>query len=231
MRTTLAILFFAALWLPQNALAAIGCTLSNPSVDLKYLYPEMTSFKEDLFEFPRLPGGSDLFKGLKARLGSDLDPIYETYETPYTVYSVFKGETKIGVVHGVNVPGKGGVIQVFLSTDPATGDIKSFFFQRLESPAAKQLRSKEFRAQFTGLNLGDLYKHDYYAAVDPSSKADKVAAIKPPAIDSTGQPDYQASIRGVRKNLVLLDFFIYGRRFEPFFERAKQATEKVKGKN
>ena len=48
-------------------------------------------------------------------------PIYETYETPYTVYSVFKGQTKIGIVHGVNVPGKGGVIQVFLSTDPATG--------------------------------------------------------------------------------------------------------------
>ena len=62
--------------------------------------------------------GAALFKGLRARLGSDLDPIYETYETPYTVYSVFKGQTKIGVVHGVNVPGKGGVIQVFLSTDP-----------------------------------------------------------------------------------------------------------------
>ena len=35
--------------------------------------------------------GAALFKGLRARLGSDLDPIYETYETPYTVYSVFKG--------------------------------------------------------------------------------------------------------------------------------------------
>ena len=35
---------------------------------------------------------------------------------------------KIGVVHGVNVPGKGGVIQVFLSMDPTTAEIKSFFF-------------------------------------------------------------------------------------------------------
>ncbi|MFN7921475.1 MAG: hypothetical protein U0Q16_15340 [Bryobacteraceae bacterium] len=209
---------------------AIGCTLSNPAEDLKYLYPAMTSFKEDLFEFPRLAGGAELFKSLKARLGSSLDPIYETYETPYTVYSVFNGSAKIGVVHGVNVPGKGGVIQVFLSTDPGTAAIKSFFFQRLESPAAKQLRSKEFRAQFTGLDLGDLYKHDYYSAVDPAAKADKVAAIKPPAIDASGEPDYRASIRGVRKNLVLLDFFVYGRRFEPFFERAKQATDKAKAK-
>src|SRR3954451_21600981 len=188
---------------PQHLFAAIGCTLTNPAGDLKYLYPEMTTYKEELVEFPKLKDGADLFKGLRARLGSDLDPIYETYETPYTVYSVFKGQTKIGIVHGVNVPGKGGVIQVFLSTDPATGEIRSFFFQRLESPAARQLRAKEFRAQFAGLTLGDFYKHDYYAAVEPGAKADKVGAIKPPVLDAGGKPDYQASLRGIRKNLIL----------------------------
>src|SRR3954451_5591678 len=168
---------------PRQALAAIGCTLSNPAEDLKYLYPEMTTYKEDLLEFSKLKDGATLFKGLRARLGSDLDLIYETYETPYTVYSVFKGQTKIGIVHGVNVPGKGGVIQVFLSTDPATGAIRSFFFQRLESPAARELRNKEFRRQFEGLTLGDFYKHNYYAAVDPGAKADKLAAVRPPALD------------------------------------------------
>jgi hypothetical protein len=213
--------------MPQYALGAIGCTLSNPAEDLKYLYPEMTTFKEELNEFPRIKNGAGLFEGLRARLGSDLDPIYETYETPYTVYSVFKGQTKIGVVHGVNVPGKGGVIQVFLSTDPGTGEIKNFFFQRLESPAARQLRSKEFRTQFNGLTLAEFYKHDYYAAVEPGAKADKVGAIKPPPLDPAGQPDYDASIRGVRKNLILLDYFVYGRRFEPFFERARQAAQKA----
>src|SRR5436190_11171659 len=218
----------ATIALPQRASGAIGCTLSNPSEDLKYLYPEMTTFKEELNEFPRLKDGAQLFKGLRARLGSDLDPIYETYETPYTVYSIFKGQTKIGIVHGVNVPGKGGVIQVFLSTDPGTGEIRSFFFQRLESPAARELRSKEFRAQFNGLTLADFYKHDYYAATAPGAKADKVAAIKPPPLGPGGQPDYQASLRGIRKNLILLDTFVYGRRFEPFFERARQAAGKPK---
>src|SRR4051812_41370125 len=208
---------------PQHLFAAIGCTLSNPAEDLKYLYPEMTTFKEELVEFPKLKDGATLFKGLRARLGTDLDPIYETYETPYTVYSVFKGQAKIGIVHGVNVPGKGGVIQVFLSMDPATAAIRSFFFQRLESPAAQQLRSKEFRAQFAGLTLGDFYKHDYYAAAEPGAKADKVAAVKAPALDASGRPDYQASLRGIRKNLILLDYFVYNRRFEPFFERAQQA--------
>ena len=221
-------LMLVSLTLGQQLFGAIGCTLSNPAEDLKYLYPEMTSFKEELNEFPRLKDGSGLFKGLKARLGSDLDSIYETYETPYTVYIVFKGSSKIGIVHGVNVPGKGGVIQVFLSMDAATAQIKSFFFQRLESPAARQLRAKEFRAQFNGLTLGDFYKHDYYAAVEPAAKADRVAAIKPPALEVSGLPDYQASLRGVRKNLVLLDCFVYGRRFEPFFERAQQAASKAK---
>jgi hypothetical protein len=119
---------------------------------------------------------------------------------------------------------------VFLSMDPKTAEIRSFLFQRLESPAARQLRSKEFRSQFEGLTLGDFYKHDYYAAVEPGAKADKVGAIKPPTLDASGRPDYDASLRGIRKNLILLDFFVYGRRFDPYFERAKQATEKAKSR-
>jgi hypothetical protein len=213
---------------PQ-AFAAIGCTLSNPAEDLKYLYPQMTTYKEELYEFPRLKDGAGLFKALRDRLGSSLDPIYETYETAYTVYSVFQGQNKVGIVHGVNVPGKGGVIQVFLSMDPKSAEIRSFFFQRLESPAARQLRTKEFRTQFEGLTLADFYKHDYYAVADPRAKADKVAGLKPPPLDPSGRPDYDASLRGIRKNLILLDFFVYDRKSEPYFERAQQAAAKAKG--
>src|SRR5690349_18028824 len=223
MKSLFALALLAAAILPQNALGAIGCTLTNPAEDLKYLYPDMTTYKEDLNEFPRMKGGAELFKGLRARLGADLDPIYETYETPYTVYSVFKGQAKIGVVHGVNVPGRGGVIQVFLAADPATAEIKRLFFQRLESPAARQLKSKEFLAQFSGLTLADFYKHDYYAVAEPGAKADRLAAVKAPVLDAASRPDYDAALRGVRKNLILLDYFVYGRRFEPFFERARKA--------
>lgn len=211
---------------PSSAWAAIGCTLSNPAQDLKYLFPAMTSYKEELKELHRMPDGEKLFAALQERIGGDLDPIYETLETPYTVYSVFKGKERVGVVHGVNVPGRGGVIQVFLSTDPKTAAIRRFFFQRLESPAAKALRAKDFRARFEGLTLADFYKHDYYAKAQPGAAADKVAAIAPPALDAASRPDYEATLRGVRKNLVLLDFFVYGRRFEPFYERARQGAKK-----
>ena len=136
--------------MPQQAFGAIGCTLSNPAEDLKYLYPEMTTYKEELIEFPRIKDGAELFKGLRARLGSDLDPIYETYETPYTVYSVFQGQAKIGIVHGVNVPGKGGVIQVFLSLDPETAADPQFVFSASGkpgcTPAPEQGIPRQFRA-------------------------------------------------------------------------------------
>ncbi len=228
MKTLFAIMTVALLAVPQEALAAIGCTLSNPAQDLKYLFPEMTSYKEDLKEFPAMKDGAELFKALKDRLGSDLDPIYETFETPYTVYSVYQGKSKIGIVHGVNVPGKGGVIQVFMSMDPKSAAIRRFFFQRLESPAAPGLRDKAFRAQFEGLTLADFYKHDYYALAEPGAVGDKVGKLAPPKVDAAGKPDYAASLRGIRKNLVLLDFFVYGRRFEPFFEKAQAAKAKVK---
>jgi len=214
-----------ALSASPQAFAAIGCTLTNPAQDLRYLYPEMTTYKEDLYEFPRLKDGAEQFRAFRERFGGELDPIYETYETAYTVYTIFKGPERIGIVHGVNVPGKGGVIQVFLSMDPATGAIRSLFFQRLESPAARELRSKEFRAQFDRLTLADFYKHDYYAALEPGARADRLAAVKPPPLDAAGLPDYQASLRGVRKNVILLDFFVYGRKFDPYFERAKQAAK------
>lgn len=229
MKTTYSFLLVLVLIIPRQSMAAIGCTLSNPAQDLKYLYPEMTSYKEDARELDKMSTGAQLFKNLKERLGSDLDPIYETYETPYTVYTVFKGSQVIGIVHGVNVPGKGGVIQVFVSTDPTTGEMKSLFYQRIESPAAKALKSKEFRAQFQGLTLADFYKHDYYAVAEPNSEKDKVGQIKPPAIEAQDKPDYAASIKGIRKNLILLDMFVYNLKNEPYYERSKSSLEKLKG--
>ncbi len=230
MKTAILLGTLTMLVLPRPLLGAIGCTLSNPAEDLKYLFPEMTSYKEDLKEFPRMKDGNELFKSLKERLASDLDPIYETFETPYTVYAIFKGEKKIGIVHGVNVPGKGGVIQVFLSTDVLTGAIHRLFFQRIESPAADRLKAKEFRSQFDSMTLADFYKHDYYSVSKTKHPSDKVARIIPPPLDENGKPDYEATLRGIRKNLILLDLFVYDRKYEPFFEKAKEVLSKKSAK-
>lgn len=225
---SISVLLFLLLALcnPHKLHAAVGCTLSNPAEDLKYLFPQMTTFKEQLKNLETLADGKKLYQDLKDRLGSDLDPVYETFETPYTIYLAYNGLTLIGVVHGVNVPGKGGVIQVFLSTDPTSGEIRTFFFQRLESPIAKQLRKKEFREQFKGLSLADWYKHDYYRVSHSASEQDKIARIQAPAVSAEERFDYDASLRGIRKNLILLDMFFYQRQFEPFYQRAQEALSK-----
>jgi len=64
--------------------AAVGCTLSNPARDLKSLYPDMTTYREEVHQLDAMKGGREMFDALKERLGSDLDPVYETFETPYT---------------------------------------------------------------------------------------------------------------------------------------------------
>ncbi len=207
-----------------EAAAAIGCTLSNPARDLKSLYPEMTSYREDVREFSKMSQGRETYDALAARVGSALDPVYESFDTPYTLYSVFKEGERIGYVHGVNVAGRGGVIQIFVSLHPVTAAIEKLVFQRLESPGGRAMRAREVREQFTGLTLADFYKHDYFAVADASNAADRIASIKVPAtLPELAKPDWAATMRGIRKNLVLMDVFVYDRRHEPFFERAQQA--------
>ena len=206
------------------AFGAIGCTLANPARDLKALYPDMTSYREDVKELAKLPDGRAAYEALRARVGGDLDPVYEAFDVPYTLYSVFRGEEKLGYVHGVNVPGRGGVIQVYLAMDPETATIGRMFYQRLESPGGAALRSPAATGPFAGLSLADFYKHDYFAAADPGNEADRVGQLAPPAgLPEAAQPDWEAARRGVRKNLILLDLFAFDRRHEPFYERAQAA--------
>lgn len=216
----------AAILAAPEAGAAIGCTLSNPARDLKTLFPEMTSYREDVKELHRLPGGRESYEALRARVGGDLDPVYEAFDTPYTLYSVFRGDERIGYVHGVNVPGRGGVIQVFLAIDPSTAGIERMFYQRLESAGGAALRDPAATGRFAGLSLADFYKHDYFAAADPGNEADKVGRLSAPAgLPDAARDDWAATIRGVRKNLILLDIFAFDRRHEPFYERAMKALK------
>lgn len=216
----------AGLLAAPAAFGAIGCTLGNPARDLKALFPEMTSYREDVKELGKLPQGREGYAALRERVGGDLDPVYEAFDTPYTLYSVFQGEAKIGYVHGVNVSGRGGVIQVFLAVDPETAAIGRMFYQRLESPGGAALRNPAATTPFAGLSLADFYKHDYFAAADPQNEADQVARlVPPPGLPEAARPDWEATLRGVRKNLILLDLFAFDRRHEPFYERAVAAQK------
>jgi hypothetical protein len=215
---------------PHVASAAIGCTLTNPAQDLRFVFPDMTSYKEDVVTFSSLANGEYQFKELESRIGRETDPVFDRIDTPYTVYSIFRGAEKIGIVHGVNIPGKGGVIQLFLSVDPSTRGIRQIFFQRLESPASKLFRDKPFRIQFEGLSLADWYMHDYYREKDPSNSRHKIAQIHPPKdLSEESLIDYYAIMQGVRKNLVILDLLLFQRASDQYFLRAQERLNEPTG--
>lgn len=226
------LLFLLIFLSTEHARAAIGCTLSNPAKDLLGLYPAMATYLEEVKELHRFPNGAQLYQQLQDRLRSDLDPIYEGFETPYTLYTVFnKDRSIIGHVHGVNVAGKGGVIQIFLAVNPQTALIEKMVFQRIEGQGAKSLRSKDFRDLFQGISLADFYKHDYYQGQASMEKKDKLAKITcPPAISPAAIVDCQSTIQGVRKNLILLDFFLFNQRHEEYFRIGTAARDANRSK-
>ena len=118
-------------------------------------------------------------------------------DIPYTVYTILKGKDVIGYVHGVNQKGTYGTIQIILATDPSE-KIIGFYYQKISSPEAEKFRDRSFTDRFIGLTLADFYKSN-----DP---AGRVAAIKDPT--EKNHEDFEATIRGAKKSLILLDTFI-----------------------
>ena len=77
------------------------------------------------------------------------------------------------------------------------------------------------------LSLADFYKHDYYAAVEPGSEKDRVGKVADP---TSGDTDFRAALRGVRKNLILMDLLVYGRECDPYYEKAREAIAAARPK-
>ena len=183
-------------------LAAIGCTLNDPDRDIQKLFPNSTGYKTDFITIQDR-GGEKLKKEVEEKLGDTFDPLYESLDVPYSYYTVLKGKDTIGYVHGVNQKGIYGTIQIILATDP-DGKIIGFYYQKISSPEAGKFRGKSFTDQFNGLTLAD-----FYQSGDPNGK---VAAIKDPT--EKNHEDFKATIRGTKKNLILLDTFLLNKKHE-----------------
>ena len=180
---------------------AVGCDLNDPDRDVKRLFPESTGYKT-VYVSVAQKGGESLLLKIEKRLGDKFHGIYETIDVPYTIYEIFAGKKKIGYIHGVNQKGQFGGIQVFLALD-TEGRIKDFYIQKMTSSYAGKLRDAKFSRQFIGLTLRDF---DLYDVVSGRASG-KVAAIKNPAPEA--EPDFRAALRATKKNLILMDEFVY----------------------
>jgi hypothetical protein len=171
----------------QPTFAAVGCTLNDPDRDVKRLFPSSTGYRTDFITI-KDTGGEALYKKVQDELGDKPDPIYETIDVPYAFYDVLKGKEVIAHIHGVNQKGVYGGMQLILATDQ-NGKILDFFYQKMSSPEAAKFMNKSFTRQFIGLTLEDLLKG--------------AIAIRDPSQNSA--EDFLATLRGLKKNLILLN--------------------------
>lgn len=196
--------------------AAVGCTLNDPDRDVKRLFPESTGYKTQFITIEE-KGGKTLAQEIEEKLGDKLDPIYESLDVPYAYYTVLKGKEPIGRIHGVNQKGTYGGMQLILATD-LEGKILSFYYQKISSPEAKKFRNPSFADQFKGLTLADFYHHDTMREME--CELDKIAKIKDPTEKSCN--DFKATLRGIKKNLILLDIFFLDRKYDEAFNKTSE---------
>jgi hypothetical protein len=205
--TTLSLLALAS-----SLFAAVGCDLNDPDKDVKRLFPGSTGYKTEYVSISQKGGGA-LLAQVEQRLGDTFTGMFETADVPYTMYRVFKKKELAGYIHGVNQKGTYGGIQVFLALD-TMGVIKTLYFQKLTSKAANKLREPAFGRQFVGLSLRDFYKYDVVTGKEDG--ADKITSIKNPAPDAAA--DFKSALRGVKKNLILVDEFLMSNRYLKYFK-------------
>jgi len=192
--------------------AAVGCDLNDPDRDVKRLFPGSTGYKTVYLSLDRV-GGQGALARVEERLGDRFTGLYETADVPYTVYEIYRGREKIGYIHGVNQKGTYGGIQVFLSLG-MDGVIRNFYFQKLTSREASVLRGKSFGAQFAGLSLRHFYAYDVKSGT--AAPGSGVSAIRNPA--PSAERDFRATLRAAKKNLILMDEFVFGNRHLVYFK-------------
>ena len=203
-----------------SCFAAVGCSLRDPDRDVRRLFPESTGYKTRFITIKER-GGSRLLKRIEEKLGDHFEPVYETIDVPYAFYTILQDKQVIGYIHGVNQKGEFGGLQLILATDP-TGKIVSFYYQRISSPESKKLRDSKFTDQFKGLTLADFYLYDPADGI-LSDPATPLAGIKNPC--QRNDIDFKATLRGLKKNLIIFDEFIGENRYDKAYEEIKESSQ------
>jgi hypothetical protein len=201
---TILILVLAA---QSIALAAVGCDLNDPDRDVARLFPESTGYKT-IYTSIQQKGGAPLLARVETRLGDKFHGLYETIDVPYTIYEIFVNKKTAGYIHGVNQKGQFGGIQVFVVLD-REARIRGFYIQKMTSQYAGKLRDAKFGKQFIGMTLRDLEHYDVLTGKASGS----VEAIKNPAPGA--EDDFKAALRATKKNLILMDEFVYTSQSSP----------------
>lgn len=187
--------------LPAPALAAVACDLNDPERDVPRLFPGSTGYKTRYLSF-RQPGGDAILRRVQGRLGQNYLALYAPIDVPYTLYEIYRGEDRVGYIHGVNQKGQYGGLQVFMVQD-LEGRVKTFYMQKITGRLGSRFREPGFYRQFLGLTLKDFESYDPVSA----RGSGRIAAIKNPVPEMA--TDFHGILRGLNKNLILMDEFVF----------------------
>ena len=97
---------------PVASFAATGCDLNNPDRDVPRIFPGSTRYVAKY----RSPTPMEL-AAIVAQLDERFRAIYDPLSVPYTIYEIYRGDEKVGYIHGVNQKGQFGTLQVFIAQD------------------------------------------------------------------------------------------------------------------
>jgi len=201
LRLIFSVLFLCGIY--TSSFAAVGCSLDDPDRDVLRLFPKSSGYLTKFVTLKEI-GGKVLQNKIEEKLGDKFDSVYEDVDVPYAYYIVLKGKDTIGYIHGVNQKGKFGVLQLVIATD-SDEKIVAFYYQRISSPESWKFRSSLFTDQFKGLTLVDFYK---YNISNTSLSEGKITKVADPSVSSP--EDFRATLRGIKKALILLNEFLNG---------------------
>jgi len=193
-------LFVVALSPP--AVAAVGCSLSNPAEDIATFFPDALSFDAHVVTFRRQsPEGWAQFG---ARLGDDLDPVWETDDVPFSLYVVDGAAGRLGYVFGTNQRGRYSNLQVVVALDNELR-LRTVKLQKIRSPVYAVFEDPEFLSSLASLPLATFLE---YAPCyrGQSGGCDEVPIQDPSAGDDP--EDYRAILRAMAKLQVLAELLL-----------------------
>jgi hypothetical protein len=183
-----------------SAFGAVGCNCSDPDRDIARLFPEATGYRAIYTSIKQ--GGEKLLDVVKTRLDDKSHSDHWGLDESSTIYEILNGKKIIGYLHGVNQKGQFGAFQVFLALNPQ-GVITGFYILKMTSRHAGQLCDSKFCEQFIGLTMKDF---ELFDAVSGKSSG-KLAGIKNPVPEA--QVDFMAILTAIKKNLILMDEFVF----------------------
>ncbi|MBT3426667.1 MAG: hypothetical protein HOL98_05355 [Gammaproteobacteria bacterium] len=191
MKVAVSIILSFVLFMPvQNSFAVAFCSLRDPLLHIKELYPSYSNFYASVVDVNIIEATMSLNQ---YKLPFFLHP---KEVGKHTVYFIEDESGRIGIVHPRSEFGKWGVIEIVWSLS-LEGEILDYRFQRCRDPACKDALSGPVKELFKGISLGNL-----------SRLFNVEGNIAAATAEGLNQDMFETMVKSATKTLILTNSFL-----------------------